>query len=77
MAEILGADVAEDSPRKIEKSLLDTPFFVDDADTEVCRVLDSSGLERPCDLRPFGFFDNFGTLRISCFKAGSCSQVSK
>lgn len=74
---ISGADVAEDSPRRADKPLLDTPFFVDDAETEVCRVLDSSGLERACDLRPFGAFDIVGTLRISCFKAGSCSDVSK
>lgn len=66
-----GADVAEDSPRRAEKSLLDTPFFVDEAETEVHGVLDSSGLERPCGLRPFVAFDVVGTLRMSCFKAGS------
>lgn len=71
MAKSFGVDVAEDSARRAEKPLLDTPFCVDDADTEVCRVLDSPGLGSPCDLRPFGAFDNVGTLRISCFKAGS------
>lgn len=76
MGRVSGADVAEDSPRSAEKPLLDTPFFADDAETEVCRVLGSSGVEWPCDLRPFGTFDQVGTLRISCFKAGSCSQVS-
>ena len=71
MARISGADVAEDSPRKAERPLLDTPFFVDEAETDVCRVLDSPGLERPCDLRPFGASNVVGTLRISCFNAGS------
>lgn len=71
MVGLSGADVADDSPRRAEKLLLDTPFTVDDAEMEVCRVLDSSGLERPCALRPFGSFDADGTLRISCFKAGS------
>ena len=71
MARVSGADVAEDSPRRAEKPLLDTPFLVDDAEMEVCRVLASSGLERPCDLRAFGAVDVVGTLRISSFKTGN------
>lgn len=71
MAKVSGADVAEDSPGKAEKPLLDTPFVVDGAETEVCRVLDSSGLDRPCGLRAFGAVDRVGTLRISSFKTGS------
>lgn len=66
-----GADVAEESPCKAEKPLLDTPFLVDDAEIEVCRVLDSSGIERPCGLRAFGAVNVVGTLRISSFKAGT------
>lgn len=72
-----GADVAEDSPRRAEKSLLDRPFFVDEAETEVDGVPNCSGLERPCGLRPLGAFDIVGILRMSCFKAGSWSTVSQ
>ena len=71
-----GADVAEDSPRGAEKSLLDTPFLADDAEVEVWRVLDSSGPDRLCDLRAFGAIDVVGSLRMSSFKAGSWSSFS-
>ena len=71
VASVSCGEVAEDLPRKAEKPLLDTPFLVDDAETEVCGVLDPSGLGRLCDLRAFGAVDAAGILRISSFKAGS------
>ena len=66
-----GADVTEDSPGRAEKPLPVKPLIVDAAETEVCLVLDPSGLERPCVLRPFDVPDIVGTLRISWLKAGS------
>ena len=77
MATLSGADVADDSPRRAENPLLDGPFLVDDAETEVCRVLDPSGVERPWDLRALRPVDVVGTFRISCFKTGSWARVSR
>ena len=71
LARFSGADVTEDSPGRAEKPLPDKPLIVDAAETEVCLVLDPSGLERPCVLRPFDVPNTVGTLRISWLKAGS------
>ena len=46
-----GADVAEDSPRRMEMPLSEGPTEVDPAEIEVCRVLDSTGLRPPYELR--------------------------
>lgn len=72
-----GADVAEDSRRGALKPLLDKPFLVDDAETEVFRVFDSSGLSLLWESRPLVSFVTRGTLRISCSRAGSYFRLSQ
>ena len=66
-----GADVVEDSPRGAEKLLLECPWRVEGAETELCCVLAPSGLSRPCKNRRLDGLVVLGIFRISCFRAGS------